>query len=646
MNRHHRRAAKLGPVNKREDINAMFLEAFQHHQAGRIYEAERLYRSILGRDPKHAHSWSLMGVLAEQTGHPEESLPFFDKAISINANVAAYHSGKGDALKKLMRQEEAADCFRRAIRIKPDFVEAMNNLGLSLVEIAEYDQAQDAYHRAIAWKPDFVEPINNLGNLLKDLGHIGLAITWYRRAEMIDPKRPVLHHNLGVAYSDLGQMAESDRHFECAVAISPDHAAGAAALVFSKLYQPGYGLRDIYDAAMAWGRKYTASPGSWNLPIGIPYPRQPNIGFVSGDFRVHAVGFLVLPAIEGLIARGHKIALYSNSDHQDEMTDRFRALATPWRHIAGMSDKDVRKLIIADGIDILIDLAGQTGYGRAMVFAKRAAPIQIAGWLGYPATSGIQAMDYVLADRYQIPDGTEQWWSEKVVRLPGNYICFDPMNNPMLANAPRPGPREPGTPIVFGSFNVLKKVTPAAIEAWCRVLHRVPGSKFIMKAGGLGCPVARAYFAGLFESHGIGLDRLTMIDRTPHADHLRAMLDVDIALDTFPYSGGQTTLELLWMGVPVITLPGETFASRHSMGYLSGIGQDLLIAANVDDYVDSAVALAESDFALPGLRGDLRSRLRVSSLCDTEQFAADLESALLRMWQRYCGGKPADGFDL
>jgi predicted O-linked N-acetylglucosamine transferase (SPINDLY family) len=377
----------------------------------------------------------------------------------------------------------------------------------------------------------------------------------------------------------------------------------------------------------AWPRHARPKPGS----------RRPRIGLVSGDFRAHAVGFLVLPAIEGLRAAGWHLTLYSNSGKVDAVTRRFEAAASLWRPVYGLSDAALAERIAADGIDILIDLAGYTGQNRLTVFAGKPAPLQVA-WAGYPATTGLAAMDYILADRHQLPPEAEPFYREKAVRLPAAYVVFEPP-----AEAPDPGrlPAATGRGITFGSFNTLKKITPQVVETWSRCLHRLPAARLLMKAPSLNDAATRRRYAGLFAEQGIDPRRLVFRGGTTPAEHVAAMAAADIALDPFPYSGGMTTLECLWMGLPVVTLPGETFASRHTLGYLSAIGLTELVASDADHYVALGVALANDLPRLADLRAGMRRRLRASPLCDRDAFVRHLGAAFDAMWQTWCDGRPA-----
>jgi predicted O-linked N-acetylglucosamine transferase (SPINDLY family) len=529
--------------------------------------------------------------------------------------------------------------------LRPDDAEVHSNLGNVLAEQGNLDGAVAAYHRALAGKPDYAEAEMNLGLALAEQGKLGAAVDSYALALRHKPDDAQLEMNLGLALAEQGRLDEAVESLRRAVTHRPGYAEAEMRLAFTQLYRSDVGLADILAAARRWNDAHGVP-----LRDGWPAHRRPaqpallpRIGLVSADFRCHAVGFLVIPAVEGLARAGYHLTCYSNSVKSDHLTERFVRAATVWRPVVGLSDDSLAETIRADGIDILIDLSGYSAGNRLLALARKPAPIQVASWVGYPATSGLAAMDYILADSYQLPAEAEAFYTEAVVRLPDSYVVVEPPRDSPSIDDRAAGGREE---ITFGSFNALKKITPVTMAAWSRILARLPASRLLLKTPALNCPATRRHVAQLFAGHGIAAERLEQIGGTSPADHLSAMRRVDIALDPFPYSGGRTTVESLWMGLPVITLPGETFCSRHSLGYLSNIGLGELAATSRDHYVDLAVTLANDKARLAGMRGGLRARMLASPLCDIDRFTAHLAAALTMMWRRWCDGRPAASFDV
>ncbi len=401
--------------------------------------------------------------------------------------------------------------------------------------------------------------------------------------------------------------------------------------------QPETTLPSALAEACRWDEAHAARfRPSW--PKHPPRDDTANvrIGFVSGDFRRHAVGFLTIAALEGLARAGHRLVCYSNNPRDDALTARFRAASALWRPVASLSDQTLAEQIRADGIDLLFDLSGHSVGNRLLAFARKPAPVQLT-WAGYFATTGMAAMDYWLADRHQVPESADLWYREKIIRMPASYICWEP---PDEAPPVSPPPLARNGHITFGSFNALRKITPQTLAVWSRILLRVPGARLLLKAPGFTCPVARARALERFAQDGIGADRLDLVGGTTRPEQFALTGTVDIALDSFPYCGGQTTLETLWMGVPVITTPGETLCSRHSYGYLTTLGLEDTIAPDLDGYVDLAVAWAADPARLAALRADLRRRILTSPLCDTAAFVRAFETACQTAWTRHRTGQP------
>ncbi len=314
------------------------------------------------------------------------------------------------------------------------------------------------------------------------------------------------------------------------------------------------------------------------------------------------------------------------------MTTRFQRAATHWRDTSKLGDEQLTEKIRADRIDVLFDLTGHTANSRLLVFARKPAPIQIT-WIGYEGTTGMETMDYILANRYTIPADSEPFYRERVLRMPDGYVCYDP-----LSAAPEPGPLpaiENGF-VRFGSFNNLAKINPGVVEVWAKILRRVPQSRLMLKYHGLGGRSVRDRYLGMFAALGVDAARLDLTPWSEHAEHMAAYRQVDIALDPFPFGGGATTCDALWMGVPVVTHPGETFAGRHSLSHLSNCGLTETIARDLDQYVEIAAALAGDLPRLAAIRAGLREWMAASPLCDGQRFAENFAEILRRVWREWC----------
>ena len=619
------------------------------HEQGKPGEAAASYIQAMACKPDYVEAYYNLGHVLHDQGRRDEAGVFYRQALAFKPDYAEVHGNFGNALREQNRLDQALVACARALACYPEWAEARCNCGNIFLAQGKSEKAHAAYRRALVHKPDLAEANYNLGNILKDDGALAAAVVHYSRAAALRPDYAKAYNNLGNTLTEQGRLAEATASYEQALVVKPDYAECAMTLVFTQLYRSGVGLQEILARSRHWNSLHVAplqrSPliPPPSVDAGAAPRRSPRIGFLSADFRSHAVGFLAIPAIEGLARAGHHLTCYSNSTANDQMTARFIKAATVWRSVAELSDDRLAELIRADGIDILIDLSGYTAGNRLPVFALRPAPIQIASWIGYPATTGMAAMDYILTDRHQLPPAAAPFYTEAVVRLPDSYIVFEP---------PADAPPLSGLPaltkgfITFCSFNVLKKTSPEAVALWSRILTRLPSARLLLKTPALTCPATRLRYAQLFFSHGIDPSRVQCVGRTSPPVHRTWMNEADIALDPFPYTGGLTTLESLWMGLPVVTLPGETFASRHSLGYLSTLGLTELVASNQDHYLELALELANDLPRLATLRAGMRRRMLASPLCDVERFTGHLETALATLWARRCAGMPATGYDV
>lgn len=428
-----------------------------------------------------------------------------------------------------------------------------------------------------------------------------------------------------------GMISEAIAYARSAVSMAPDDPDIRSHLLFNMQYDPaatpGTLLMEhrAYAAALP---PYEAPPH----PNPREYEKRINLGFVSADLHQHPVGYFMMPVLSAIDQSLFQVHAYYNCNIDDGVNRFLREHTNVWHDVMGKSHGEVEDLVRRDGIDILIDLNGHTGYNRLPVFARKPAPVQ-ATWGGYFGTTGLPQMDYLIADNCLTPPGAERWVTERLVRLPSAYLCFAVLRGaPEVRQRPH---REPGH-VTFASFNNTIKINPSTIALWAKVLRAVPESTMLLKAKRLNDPEIVERFYSWFAAEGIPRQRVTMELASPPPEYMARYHDVDIVLDTRPVSGGTTTLDALWMGVPVITLPGETFASRHSLTYLTAADVCDFAAANEQAYVDTARQLACDPAALDYWRGELRDCVRRSTLVQAEDFTRGFERALRVMWFNWC----------
>ena len=606
--------------------------AVQHHQAGRLQRAEQIYRQILAIEPNHADAIHLLGAIAFHLGNLVEAVACYRRALELKPDFAQAHSNLGNALRAQGKPNQAVDCYRRALELKPSFAEAHYNLGVTLNDQLKLDEAVACYRRALELKPNFAEAHNNLGNALRERGKPEEAVTCYCRALELKPDFAEALANLGVACKEQGKLEEAVTCFRRALELNPNLAEVHSNLLYTLQYCAGMTPAALAEAHAEYDRRHAVP---WRGAVAQhENVRDRNgrlrLGFVSPDLGRHPVGYFLVRVLENLDKEQVEIVCYSDRMVKDDLTCRLQAAATQWRDVIGNSDQRLAEQIRADHIDILFDLSGHTAHNRLLVFACKPVPIQVT-WIGYEGTTGLAAMDYLIADRHLVPEETENYYREQVLRMPDGYLCYDP---PVAAPPVGPLPSLTTDYVTFGSFNNLAKITPEVVRVWAKILRRTPTARLVLMYLGLGEQTVKRRYLELFVAHGVEPQRLKLLPSSSYAEYLATYQQVDVALDPFPFSGSATTCEALWMGVPVITCPGETFAGRHSLSHLSNAGLTETIARDLDEYVELAVSVAGDLPRLAMLRANLRQRMAASPLCDGKRFATNLASMLREVWER------------
>jgi predicted O-linked N-acetylglucosamine transferase (SPINDLY family) len=594
---------------------------------GRAEEAIACYLRAIELWPNYAAAHNNLGIALSDLGRTEEAVACYRRAVALRPDFAEAHDNLGMALGDLGQLDEVIACHRRAIELAPDFAEAHNNLGNALERQGELEDAIACYRRALEPRPDYAEALGNLGNALRGRGELEAAIVCHRRALELRPDSADAYGNLGNAFRDSGCLDEALACYRRALELKPDHAPVHSNWLDTLHYAPGVTPAALLQAHAGYDRRHAAPLSG---AVGRPEPAgdlrgRIRLGFVSPDLGRHPVGSFLVRVLENLDPEQCETICYSDRIVQDGLTHRLRAAATGWRDTIGLNHQRLAEQIRADRIDVLFDLAGHTARNRLLAFARKPAPIQVT-WIGYEGTTGLHAMDYLLADHRMVPPGTEQHYRERVLRMPDGYLCYDP---PEAAPPVGPPPCLTEGFATFGSFHNPAKITPDVVAVWARILRAAPGTRLVMKYRGLGDRSVHERFLDLFAAHGVAPQRLELLPWSSYLDYLATYHRVDVALDPFPFSGSAITCESLWMGVPAVTCPGETFASRHSLGHVSSVGLTETIARDLDDYVERAVALAGDPARLAALRSGLRERMAASPLCDGERFASHL-TALLR----------------
>jgi predicted O-linked N-acetylglucosamine transferase (SPINDLY family) len=678
-----------------------FEQAVAFHRAGDLHQAERLYREILVLEPGHTDALHLFGVLAHQVGRDDVAVESIQQALRLspacaeahnNLGIVLMHQGKrgealasyrhalalkpdyaeahnnfanalkqdgdianaiagyqqalilkpdyyeaffnlGVALAALGRLEEAGACYRQALLVKPDLADAHNSMGLALKEQGKTEEAIECYRQALGAKPEFPEAFNNLGNALKEGGLYDEAVASFRQALALKPEFPEAHNNLGNVLKDQGKLDEALTAVRAGLLVKPDSAAIHDNLVFMSHYHPAWDSATLYQEARRWNDLHAAPLAKYHGGYANTTDpgRRLRIGYVSPDLRTHPLSNVLLPLLANHDRRQVEVYCYAEVMRPDDVTRRLRGWTDVWRATVGLSDEQLAELVRQDRIDILVDLALHSARNRLLVFARKPAPVQVT-WLGYPGTTGLTAIDYRLTDPYlDPPGGDDAFYSEESIRLPETFWCYEPAGDEVMVEE-LPALRNGW--ITLGCLNNFCKVNDGVLAAWVQVLHALPRARLLLHVhpGSV-----REHVAAKFQQEGIARGRVQFVGRQSKVEYLQLHNQIDIGLDPWPCNGGVTSLDALWMGVPIVTRVGETVVGRTGLSLLSNLGLADLAAWTTEEYVANVVRLAGDLPRLQELRAGLRARLRASPLMNAPRFARHVEQAYRHMWRRWCG---------
>lgn len=559
-------------------------------------EAERGYRQILQRYPDHSDSLHLLGVIALQTAHFEAALELIGRAAALRPDAGLYRNSLGQALERLGRDDEARAAYEAAAELDPEYAEPLSNLGNLLMRHNRLPEAEASCRAAIERDPRFAAAYSNLGNALKERGELDEAIAAYRRATELDADSSAYHSNL----------------------------------LLTLHYHAGCSPEDLAREHRQWAEQHVTPLRAERRPHSNDRrpERRLRIGYVSPDFREHSVARFLLPILERHDREQVEIFAYSDVPRPDAVTEAIRANVDAWRDIRTLSDAQVAEAVREDSIDVLVDLAAHSGRNRLLAFARKPAPVQVT-YLAYCSTTGVDAVDYRLTDRYLDPPSADlEHYVERSIRLPDCYWCY-------AAPPSSPDPEPAGGPPTFGCLNNFAKVTPGVLRLWARILLRVPDARLLLHARE---GSHRDRVRETLREAGVAAARVEFVGPQPLEDYLRTYREIDVALDPFPFGGGTTTCDALWMGVPVVTLTGHTAVSRAGSSLLSNAGLADLVARSEEQYVDIAVR-SMRDRPSAAMRRNLRERLRSSPVMDSPRFVRNLEAAYRAMWREWCDGQ-------
>lgn len=633
---------------------------------GRTDAAIASYREALSLKPAYGEAGNNLGLVLQARGMTDEAIAVFREVLRTRPDFPAAWTNLGNAFEAAGDIEGAIDAYRAVLRLLPDSPDARYNLATALKQQGNADAAAEEYRRVLATAPGHAAAHYNLANLLRELGRLEEAVAAYRAATDVDPGHADAHMNLGLTLQrrglleealasygraletrpdfpeacsnrgnvlmDQGRLDEAIESYRQALRLRPDFPQAFSNLLLALQYAPQLSQEQVFAEHRRYAERFEAPlrPG-WRSHANRRDPdRRLRLGYVSGDFRDHAVAHFIEPVLAHHDKAGFEVYCYYGHFHRDATTDRIAATADHWIPCAELGDDELADRIRSDGIDILVDLAGHTALNRLPVFARKPAPIQ-ATWLGYPATTGLAAMDYRITEERLDPAGmTEACHTETLLRLPSSAAFRPAEESPPVNELPALR----GGGIVLASLNNLVKINGEVMRVWARILAALPGARLML--GNATDEGTVRHLIGAFAAAGVGADRLILNPKLSMAEYLALHHRIDLALDPFPYNGGTTSCHSLWMGVPVVTLAGRSTASRYGVALMEGLGLGEFVAPTEDAYVACVLELAGDLPRLNAIRQSLRQRIAANLDRDPQRLTRHLEAAYRDIWKRWC----------
>lgn len=602
-------------------------------ESGRLEEAESALSQLVRTYPRNAELWLLRGVLEGKRRNPVSAADHLRKAAELQPDNPTIQYNYGIALRDSGDFEHAIPAFKRAVELNPGHDEAQDCLAHAYLAIGELDRAIDAFKITIKTAPNKAEAHSNLGSVYQAQGRLSEAEVCYRQALSFKPDLEIAD-NLGSVLVSQGRFEEAVEAYREGLQRQSGKYRVLSNLLLTLNYLPNTDQAEILEehrrvnALFSGLRRYNRESDAGDASGRI------RVGYISPDLREHSVAYFIEPLLERHDRDRFEVWIYSATAKSDATTQRLRSLAEHWVDVSALNFEQAAEVIHQNKTDILVDLAGHTACNSLPALARKPAPVQLT-WLGYPNTTGLEEIDYRLVDAVTDLPGQEDYYTERLIRLPGCFLCYRP---PEDAPAVSALPAADGQGVTFGSFNNLAKINDGVIALWAQLLQRVPDSRLLIKNPSLTDENTRTRYMNRFKDAGADAERITLMGHTPtRQEHLELYGRIDIALDTFPYNGTTTTCEALWMGVPVITLAGDRHAARVGASLLQALGHPEWVADTDDLYIAAAASLASNLSRLGAIRETLRDEVAASSLCDAEGFADKLEKVYLDIWKHRQG---------
>lgn len=631
----YKKAIKLEPKNSLFCVKLADL----YYEQKSFDDAIKYFQQAIKLAPDDAVLYVSLGASFKALLQYDDAKKAYENALKLNPDYALVYSNLADMYNEMGRFDEAEVNCRHAIQIAPEFAKAYSNLAMALQNLARFDEAIAAFHQALALDPTDIATLSNFSLMLIAHNQFTHAEAYQKRAIELNPNFVAAYINLAQNYIYQGRIDEAETCYLQALNIQPDNILAKSGLLFAMNYSAKYSLADRLTQAneyndMVVGQVKTAF-SSW---LNTNPSKRLRVGMVSGDLRQHAVAYFLDNVLQYFDTSKIELIAYSTDAREDAMTARLRPYFSAWHSLVGLSNEDAAQKIHHDGIQVLIDLSGHSAGNRLPIFARKPAPVQVS-WLGYFATTGLTAMDYFIADPVGVPAENHGHFVETIKYLPDTRLCF---SIPDVDVAISPLPVLANQYITFGSFQNTAKVGDEVLLLWAQILKALPNARLRLQSKALGDAEVAAKILERLVNCGIDPNMVSMHGFISRQGYLQAHAEIDMILDTFPFNGGTTTCEALWMGVPTLTIAGDSLIARQGASMLTAAGLGDWVASNASDFVNKAISFARDINHLADLRAKLREQVVTSPLFDGKLFARNMEQALLDMWLE-CGRNVNEG---
>lgn len=599
------------------------------NRLGRIEEAEQLFKRALSFNDQVSSTYNNLGFLYKEQQRTKEAEYCFKKALVLDKNSAAAHNNYALLMLETGDFKQAEIFCLRSLEINPDYDCAHINLGLVLINMSRYEEAIEHFEAAFKTNPDHYMAMANLAIPLKRLGRLAIAEKYLKRAIEIKPDYFNAHLNLGSIYQGQGKIAECIESTLKAIEIQPESTGAYSNLLFDLSYTAAYSQAFKVQKAREFGRllsKNVSEPyQDWHIPDS---QQRLRVGLVSGDFLEHPVSYFLRNVIANIDPEKIELIAYTTDAREDAATVIIKQHVCQWRSLVGLNDAESAALIHQDDIHILIDLSGHTSGNRLPVFAHKPAPVQ-ATWLGYWSTTGVEQIDYVIADEVSLPADIQDQFTEKVKYIPETRFCFAP---PAMQIEVSPLPALKNNVVTLGCFQNFAKVSDQVLTLWAEVLKNAPQAKLRWQTGSFKDAEVKETTIQRFSQLGIQAKQLELIGSVSRSDYFKTYHEIDFLLDCFPFSGCTTTCEGLWMGVPTLTMPGNSMVSRQGASFMTAVGLANWVAKDQKEFVEKAIGFVSDLQQLSITRQQLRANMMASLVGDGQRFANNLVHVLYEMW--------------